>query len=335
MKKPTAFMIGLTLAALLPAAAAASQSFEEGPMEALTEELSEESAEELPEELPEELTEQEAAKNPDAGERFSIDPAGFILDEMKDECFASIFEDETLVCFGEVPGEDLAMLGISKNGETSFYGGGFSLEGSRVTVTDCFGGGEIAFSAGHAKGCPFVIVIADEETGEESCYDMWPAPAGMLAAQARRTLADEQEMTRAELEALCREDPLYALMAGIDSAWVKEESDEGEILYGLSADGEFSCRVSIRPDGEILLRTGNSFDLPKPPGDLAETDPLLPGRMMLYTDDYLDYVIGASYAEEETDEYLEEMTEEFTEEMTEEFAEELTEEFAEELTEEG
>ena len=303
MKKSTAgirhFMIGLTLAAMLPVTAAASQEFAEGPMEALTEDLTEA--------LTEDLT--EPAETMTAEERLRKDPAGFILEELSEECFASVFEDEMLVSFGEVPGEDLAALGITKDGETSFYGGAFSLEGSRVTVTDSFGGGEITFSVGHAKDCPFIIVITDEETGENECFEMWPAPAGMLAAQAKRALGEGQKMTCAELEMLCREDPLYALLAGIDSAWVKEENDDAEIIYGLSADGEFACRVSIRPDGEILLRTGNSFDLPKPPGTLTGADPLLPGRMMLYTDDYLDYILGASAAEEETDEFLEEMSE--------------------------
>ena len=308
MKKSAAgfrhIITGLALAALLPVTAPASQTAWDEPEESLTEELTEAVSEEEFNEAAseEELTGAASEETLTAAERLVKDPAGFILEEMSDVCFAS-FYDEDLVCFGEVPGEDLAVLGISVNGETSLYGGAFTLEDNHVTITDASGAGKITFDVGSSSECPFVIMTGDD--GSKS-YEMWPASSGMLAAQAKRARGSLREMTFDELDAVCGEDPLYGLLSGIDKAWEKEEVDGGDMIYGLSADGEFACRVSIRPDGEILLRTGKSSSLPKPPGDLVETDPLLPGRMMLYTGKYLGYIIDANEMQEETEEEIQE-----------------------------
>ena len=317
MKKKTDgiahFMTGAVLALVLAACPAAAM---EGPVEAQTEEpaeiQTEEPAEAQTEEPVEVQTEEpvEAQTKEPALERFTADPVSFILDEMSDECFTAFYEDEALVSFGEVPGEDICILSIQKGGEARIYGGPFTLEENHVVITDAFGGGQIAFDVGHDSGCPFIILLEDNETGEKTALEMWPAPASIPAAAVQQVLGDPKEAAGSSLEALCGRDPLFALLAGITQAWERIENEGTQVIYGLSGDGNFACEVSVLDGSRIRLKTGTPYTLPQTKGLWRDADPTLPGRLMLYTDDYLDYIISAEAPEESLMETGEEMTEE-------------------------
>ena len=233
---------------------------------------------------------------------YQEDPAAFILNQMRNNCFASLWEDEDMVCFGEMTGEDFAVLSLKLGEEERIWGGDYVIDENEVTITDAVTGEQIRFFVGHDEENPFVITIPAEFTddGEVRNFAISAAPSELLAAAAERSdsypdlpMASHRDLSGWEILSLYRKYPLYVLLSFIDEAWERHEQDGTEIVYALSGNKEFACKLQMDPTGKVTARAGLFRSISRPEGLLLKTDRLLPGQLMLYTDGYIDFITGA------------------------------------------
>ena len=233
---------------------------------------------------------------------YGDDPAAFILDKMENSCFASLWEDEDAACFGEMTEVDFAVLSLRFGEEEHIWGGDYVIRENEVTITDAVTGEEICFLVGHDEESPFVITIPAGTAGQEQAREfvMWAAPCELLAAAAERSenyqdlpMASHRDLPGWEILSLYREHPLYTLLTFVDEAWERQEKDGTELVYALSANREFACKMQMDPDGEVSVRAGLMRSITLPEGMMLKTDRFLPGQLMLYTDNYIDYIANA------------------------------------------